>query len=475
MHRQTATKYLKIGQSPAERAAQAAPRTRRRPDPLTGGLWDAALTWLAPTPEIDAKVLFEHLLGGHPEWASTAGNALRTFQRRIKQWRELNGPPKEVYFPQHRTPAECMQFDWTRVKPRDFKVTIAGQPFEHLLTHAVLPYSNWEWAVPCLSESSLSLKRGLQEALWQLGGIPPIVQTDQSSSATHQIERGNAARTFNTAYLAFCKYLKIKPRTTHVRSPDENGDVESAQGHLKRRIRNHLILRGSNDFASEAEYSAFIAEVCQSANMLRAGRLSEELPLLKALPSRRYPETQEVTALVTGASTISVNKITYSLPSRLIGTTVSVQIDERQIRVFHGSALVLQRLRAIDEEPGVNYRHIIDSMLKKPGAFRKYVHRESLFPDICFRQAYEALKSHDDTRADRRHLQLLKLAATGSETAVSEAIGACLRSGHVPLPDRLEKALQRARARSVPAAQRMEPLTPSLKRYDTLLAGTVRS
>lgn len=475
IHRQTAAAYLKAGMGPEERKANAPPRTRRRPDPLAGGLWETALTWLVPTPEIDAKALFEHLLARHPEWATTAGRSLRTFQRRIKQWRELHGPPKEVYFPQDRKPCESLQFDWTRVKPKDFAVTIAGEPFEHLLAHAVLPYSNWEWAVPCVSESALSLKRGVQEALWQLGGVPPVLQTDQSSTATHQIERGSSARTFNLEYLAFCRHLKVEPRTIHVASPDENGDVECAQGHLKRRIRNHLILRGSSDFATEAEYTAFVAKVCHGANALRTGRLSEELPLLRALPARRYPETQELTALVTGASTINVNKIPYSVPSRLIGVKVSVQVGEREIRIFHGGTLILKRPKAQEQAPGIDYRHVIGSLLKKPGAFRKYVHRESLFPDICFRQAYEALKAHDEPRADKRYLQLLKLAAEGSETAVSEAIGVCLRTETVPLPERIEKALTRAARRALPAARRISPLQPSLQRYDALLAALVRS
>lgn len=101
MHPQTATAYLKAGMGPTERAALAPKRTRRRSDPLANGLWNAALTWLVPTPEIDAKALFEYLLGRHPEWVVTADNALRTFQRRIKQWREVSGP-HQSRFPSHR-------------------------------------------------------------------------------------------------------------------------------------------------------------------------------------------------------------------------------------------------------------------------------------------------------------------------------------------------------------------------------------
>jgi hypothetical protein len=250
--------------------------------------------------------------------------------------------------------------------------------------------------------------------------------------------------------------------------------VESAQGHLKRRLKNHLILRGSNDFASEAQYATFVAKVCEGANALRAGKLTEELPLLGKLPARRYPETQELTTYVTGTGTISVNKVPYTVPSRLVGTKVTVHAGERDISFFRGGTLVLKRERATADKPGVDYRHIIDSMLRKPGAFRKYVHRECLFPDVRFRQGYEALKADDESRADKQYLQLLKLAADGSETEVSEAIGAALREDRVPLPERIEKAIARRAKRTVVPAQRMEPLRPDLKRYDGLLSSRVR-
>jgi hypothetical protein len=370
IHRQTAAAYLKDGKSPEERKAARAPRARTRPDPLAGGFWDEARTWLESTPELDAKALFEHLLSTHPEWNAAAGGSLRTFQRRAKQWRELYGPPKEIFFPQVREPGKSAQFDWTRVKEHDFVVTIAGVPFEHLLTHLVLPYSNWQWALPCASESSWSLRRGVQAGFWRLGGVTPLLQTDCSSAATHQIEREDKARTFNDDYLGFCRHLKIQPHTIHVSSPDENGDVETAHRHLKRRIRNHLMLRGSHDFASDADYAAFIAQICEKANTLRAGKVSEELALLRALPARRFPETQEVTAFVTRKGTISVNKVIYTVPSRLIGTTLSVQVGERDLSFCHGSTVVLQRPKATPENPGINYRHVIDWLIRKPGAFR---------------------------------------------------------------------------------------------------------
>lgn len=467
--RKTAAKYLQTQEGPGAHRLCSQKRTRRRPDPLAGGLWETALTWLQPTPELDAKTLFEHLLGCFPEWISSAGGALRTFQRRVKQSRELNGPPKEVYFPQIREPGKSLPFDWTRVNEKDFAVTIAGEQFEHLLTHAVLPYSNWEWAVPCRSESSLSLKRGVQEALWELGGMPPELQTDQSSAATHQISRDGKRRTFNEEYLSFCRHLGIEPRVIRPRCPNQNGDVESAQGHLKRRLKNHLILRGSHDFKDEGEYTQFVAKVCRGANALRAAKLAEEWLLLEPLPARRYPQSEEVSALVTGASVIHVKKTPYSVPSRLIGAMLTVKLSETQLDIYRCGTWVLSHSRSLSQAPNIDYRHVIDWLVRKPGAFQHYVYRDCLFPDIHFRQAHEQLTAYEEARADKRYLRLLQLAGEGSEAAVSDAIARCLRAGQMPLPERIEKELS-----VPPGASIVESLQPyaaaaPLRGYDRLV------
>ena len=67
---------------------------------------------------------------------------------------------------------ERLQIDW--VDCRELGVRIGGEAFCHKLVHVVLPFSNWEWARVCRSESFLSLKIGLQSAAWELGGVPQI-------------------------------------------------------------------------------------------------------------------------------------------------------------------------------------------------------------------------------------------------------------------------------------------------------------
>lgn len=456
MHRETAAKYVEAGHGPQPEKK----RGRRRPDPLTT-IWPAAERLLLDAPELEAKALFEHLLARAE--APQAQRALRTFQRRVLAWRRHHGPPKEVFFPQAREPGASMQLDWTHAA--ELGVMIGGQKWDGLLCHAVLPFSNWEWAVPCRSESMLSLKHGAQAALWALGGVPAKLQTDHSSTATHVLHRITGKRGFNVEYLALCRHLGLEPCTINPASPHENGDIESAHGHLKRRLATHLALRGSREFADEAAFARFVTEVCIAANALRSVKVAEERARLKPLPAARYPEWDEVRVRVCSHSTVRVRHCAYSVPAKLIGAMVQAQITEAEVVVRHDGIEVARYPRTIGRQARIDYRHVVASLVRKPGAFAGYIYREELFPRAAFRQAYDQLRQADELKADRRYIELLTLAAHRGEDEVAAAIGALLRSGRVPWPSDIEQSL---RQRDTPPPE-LASFTPELQSYDTLI------
>lgn len=456
----TARRYIRAGQGPQE--MKPVHRWRTRADPVEA-IWPQAERMLEETPELEAKLLFEHLLATRPGIAD--GRALRTFQRRVTQWRRRHGPPKEVCFAQVREPGRSMQFDWTHAN--ELQITIGGQPYPHQLAHAVLPYSNWEWAVPCQSESVLSLKLGVQEAFWRLGGVTAELQTDQSSTATHQLRRGSRERGLNEEYLAMCAHLRIEPRTIAVKCPNQNGDVESAQGHLKRRLKQHLLLRGSRDFAHASEYAAFVAKVCTGVNALRQQKVAEEVARLRPLPATRFPEAHELTVRVSCYSTARVKNCAYSVPSRLIGALVAARLTESEVSFHYRGEEIARYPRSQGQEPRIDYRHVIDSLVRKPGAFAQYLYREELFPRPTFRQAYDRLSAADDGKANARYLRLLQLAAEFGDDRLADALGRVLRQGELPLAEVIERGLRE------PSRERVTELaafTPDLSAYDSLIA-----
>ena len=136
---------------------------RTRPDPLEA-IWPLALTMLRDAPELEAKALFAHLAEGRGE--EIKPGLLRTFQRRVRAWRLAEGPEKEVFFTQDHQPGRTLAVDWTDMG--GVGITIEGKVYAHKLFHAVLPYSNWEWAVRAYSESALSLRGGLKATLERL-------------------------------------------------------------------------------------------------------------------------------------------------------------------------------------------------------------------------------------------------------------------------------------------------------------------
>jgi transposase InsO family protein len=459
MSRNTAAKYVKLGKLPSELKT---PRTwRTRSDPFERD-WPEIEQRLRDAPELEAKALFEDLLERYPDRYDPGH--LRTFQRRLKQWRASEGPERPVFFPQEHRPGEAFQTDFTWATK--LAITIGSEPFAHMLCHVVLPYSNWEWVTVCRSESLAALKRGVQEAVFRLGKVPAYHQTDNSGAATHNLTSGK--RAFNDEYVEFIHYLGMEPRTIAVGEKKQNGDVEALHGALKRRLTQHLILRASRDFESVEEYEAWLAQVIEKANRLRRRRFTEELNVMKPVTAERVPEFAEIDIRVTARSTIHVKHNAYSVPSRLIGEMVRVRIYDDRLEVYYGGShqLTVERLLGRGGHR-INYRHIIWSLVRKPGAFRLFKYREDLFPSLTFRRAYDALcKREGDRRGSLEYLRILHLAASTSESEVEAALELVLDEGTLCHMDQIKALVDSSGSLEPP---QMAPPSVDLSCYDALL------
>lgn len=462
MDRKTAAKYLKLGKYPSELTKERTWRTRE--DPFEKD-WPEIAERLEDAPELEAKALFEHLLEEKP--GRYEPGQLRTFQRRFKQWRAKEGPPKVVFFAQEHRPGEAMQTDFTWCTV--LGITIAGEPFLHMLCQTVLPYSNWQWATVCLSESLLALRRQIQQVVFKLGRVPHFSQTDNSTSATHDIPSGK--RAFNEDYEKMVRYFQMEPRTIEVGEKEQNGDVEAANGALKRRLEQHLLLRGSRDFESVEAYEQWVQGVMDKANELRRTKVAEELEAMRVVKVERLLEYTEEKLTVSGWSTIRVKHNSYSVPSRLIGETIKVRVYESYLEVWYGGErqLTMERLLGRNKHR-IDYRHIIWSLVQKPGAFARYKYREELFPTLVFRKTYDALcAALGGWEADVDYLRILHLAASTMEAEVEAALELLLEHKQVPRIERV-KALVSPGAPSLPE---MPAYEIDLGDYDALLDGAL--
>ena len=120
----------------------------------------------------------------------------------------------------------------------------------------------------------------------------------------------------------------------------------------------------------------------------------------------------------------------YSVDSRLIDERVDVRLYADELEVWFAGKVVerLPRLRG-QRKHRINYRHVIDWLVRKPGAFENYRYREDLFPTSRFRMAYDVLRETAPGRASREYLQILELAARENESMVDSALRALLEEG----------------------------------------------
>jgi transposase len=457
MDRKTARKYVATGKLPSELDRLRWWRTR--PDPFEED-WLAIADRLEAAPTLEARALFEDLLKRRPDRYEPG--QLRTFQRRVRKCRAESGRDKYVFFPHEHRPGEAGQTDFTDAG--QLGVTIVGEEFPHLLCHFVLPYSDWEWVTVCQSESMLALRRGVQSAVFRLGRIPEYHQTDNSTAATHDLRTGK--RGFNEEYVALMNHLGMKPRTTAIGRKEQNGDVEAANGALKRRLEQHLLLRDSRDFESVQAWEGWIQDILVQSNQLRTKRVAEELAVMRPLCIERLREYREIDVPVTSWSTIRVKHNAYSVPSRLRGERLRVRLHEDRLEVYHGSTLQLTIPRLCGRNGHrINYRHVIESLVRKPGAFARYRYREELFPTLTFRRAYDALvESLSGIDADVEYLRVLHLAARTLESEVDAALERLLTERTVPLADRVRSLVQP----TTPQVPEMLVPTVDLTVYDSL-------
>jgi len=309
------------------------------------------------------------------------------------------------------------------------------------------------------------LAEGVQNALWELGGVPRVHQTDCLTAAVQKLDH---AEEFTQRYQALLFHYGLEGHHGQPNSPHENGDVEQRHHRFKRAVEQALLLRGSRDFESRESYETFLRNLFAQLNAGRSKRLGEELAVLRRLPQQRLPAFRREEVTVGSHSTIRVDRNTYSVHSRLIGEKVVARVYAGHIEVWHGTREVerLPRLRGRGKHR-VHYRHIIDWLVRKPGAFERYLYRDALFPTSRFRMAFDFLNTLHPGRGHKEYLRILALAAKENETAVDQALHHLLNRGE-PLSAQAVEALVRA-AGELPSPREVYVAPVDLQDYDLLL------
>nr|WP_231926573.1 hypothetical protein [Shewanella benthica] len=238
----------------------------------------------------------------------------------------MHGPEQDVIFRQKHTPGAMGISDYTWAN--ELNITLAGNTFKHKLYHYRLVFSGWTYVEVVLGgESFESLSSGLQNAFWQSGGVPLTHRTDSLSAA---FKNHTEAEVLTERYTKLCTHYGVKATRNNKGVAHENGAIEGPNGHLKRKIEQQLLLRDSRDFIDLKRYRDFIDVIVAKINRQCHTRYLEECAYLSSLPARRTHDFSEQYVKVTSSSTISIKRVTYSVPSRLIGVTLLAHIFDKE-------------------------------------------------------------------------------------------------------------------------------------------------
>lgn len=448
---------------PSQREARS---WRTRVDPL-GEVWESELVpLLTSTPGLTATTLLEEIQRRYP--GKYEGKLLRTLQRRVRTWNACHGKEREVFFAQVHPPGRLGLSDFTHAAV--LQVTIAGATLLHLLYQFALAYSGWRYVEVVLGgESFMALSSGLQNAAWMMGGVPEEHRTDSLAAAFRNKSEHDL---LTRRYDALCKHYGMRPSRNNLGVSHENGSIEARQGTLKRTMEQALLLRGHRDFADLDAYRLFVAEVFARLNGRVMGKFNEERAVLLALPARRSSDYEEVDANVTKYGTMTVKKVLYTVPTRLVGHRLKVRVYSDKLACWLGNVCLLELRRGQPDPVSgrgkvIDYRHMLPALKRKPGALARSVLRDALFPRTEYRQMWAQLQdSLPEAQACRLMVGLLDLAGNGGcEAELAARLAVLLAAGEVPDLDGLKEEM-------APRAALCPDVTvalPSLAIYDDLL------
>ena len=439
---------------------------RTRTDPLSG-VWDTEVVpRLEAAPALMAITVLEELQRSHP--GEFSDSLLRTLQRRVRQWRALNGQEREIFFAQTHPPGRLGLSDFTVCDA--LGVVIDGAPLAHRLYQFTFAHSGWRHArLTQGGESFEALSAGLQEALWMAGGVPEEHRTDSLSAAFNNLaEQEQLTRRYDD----LCQHYGMRASRNNRGESHENGAIESRQGSLKVALEQALLLRGSCEFADLAAYEHFIAETVRRLNARCARAWETERASLKPLPQRRTTDFEELDARVSKFGVFMAKSVMYSVPSRLVGHRLKVRLYSAYLEAWSGGVKVFEceRLYANmrDRHPRrIDWRHMLPTLKRKPGAFARWSLRDAMFPRSEYARAWEHISAQlPERQACRLMVDLLDLADRFAVVAeLARELDALQERKELPDIEELRRRLAPRQA----LMPEVQVVLPSAGDYDALL------
>src|SRR5258708_33169908 len=221
--------------------------------------------------------------------------------------------------------------------------------------------------VCALAKPLRRLPEGIEQALWQIGGVPVQHRTDHLSAAVRHLPT-DEQEAFSQRYQGLMRHYGMQPTWNNAGIAHENGDVEQSHFRFKEAVDQALRVRGNRDFSSRTASDRFLQDLVRNRNLTRQAGFQQEQAALRPLPRLPLAPCRECRVSVSRFSTRHILGKRYSVPSRLIGTTVLVRVRAETVEVYVGTSqlLTLPRLQEATTH-ALTYPHFTCALVRKPG------------------------------------------------------------------------------------------------------------
>jgi hypothetical protein len=268
--------------------------------------------------------------------------SLRMVEREVAPFRAQLEAEKRATIRFETPPGRQMQIDFG-VR----KVLIGGALERVSLFVATLGYSRRGYVRAFRNEAQSAWFEGMEGALRHFGGVPHEVLLDNARALVDRHDSVTREVAFNARLIAFARYWGFElhacaPYRARTKGKDENG-----VGYVKKNaMAGHVFETWAG---LEAHLDRWMREVSDIRVHGTTGEtpivrfLRDEAQALKPLPSiPPFGHMRDLLRRVQADCCVEVDRVSYSVPWRLIGTRVAVQIAAGRIRISHGGQAVAE-------------------------------------------------------------------------------------------------------------------------------------
>jgi transposase len=385
----------------------------------------------------------------------------RTVSRKTQELRE-SIKRKELYFEQEVPAGKMAEGDFTA-----FDVLFISGEERKQLWITTLKNSSGSFAKSFDNQTFESFAQGTVDSFNYFGGVPETYRLDNLSPVVKKILQSHRVTT--DRYNELAQHYKFKSSFCNPGKGNEKGSVESINKHFKDFLRYEISIN-KKIFKDDVEWESYVSLKLEEFNLPKKEKIENERSTLLPLPLAIFPCFTTEVHSVNKYGFIRLAATRYSIPSEYRYKTLEVRFYYNKIEFFCNGIKIKEHDRKIynqnKREPALDFRDHIDEMLKKPGAFTYYKHKDAFFPTDIFRDFYSQYPDN------KNYLKCLKLCKTETVLEIEAAISLLLGSNMLPTSTGITNILHPEIKQINYDTSLLQPLTPSLDCYDAIIFQT---